>query len=100
MNLNKTDLAKEINKNAEALADYATDMLFACGEHKRGGSVTLKIRAKPNKAGKLVVDGTCTMVHPTGADTDERFKGLPVPIMALDLDEDQGQERLALEGET
>jgi hypothetical protein len=94
MNLNKTDLAKEIEKNAEALADCATDMLFACGEHKRGGSVTLKIRAKPNKSGKLVVDGTCTMIHPTGSDTDERFKGIPVPIMALDMDEDQGQERI------
>jgi hypothetical protein len=99
MNLNKADLAKEIKKNAESLADYATDMLFACGEHKRGGYVTLKIRAKLNKACKLVVDATCTSVHPTGPDTDERFKGLPVPIMALDLDEDQGQERLALEGD-
>jgi hypothetical protein len=94
VNINKTELTKIIIEHAEHLAESVIDMLIACGEHCTGGHVALKIRAKPNKAGKLVVESVFTSREPTGADTDEIFRGVPFPIATMDMDEDQGQERM------
>jgi hypothetical protein len=95
MNINKTELTKIIIEQAGELADAVVDMLRACGEHGTGGHVSLKVRARPNKAGKLVVESTITSREPSGADTDEIFRGIPCPIATMDMDEEHGQEHIS-----
>ena len=60
MNINKTELAKISFDQAGELTNAVVDMLRACGEHGTGGHVSLKVRARPNKFGKLVVESTIT----------------------------------------
>lgn len=94
MNINRTELTKIIIDHAGQLAENAIYMLMDCGDHRTGGHVSLKVRAKPNKAGKLVVESVITSRKPIGADSDEVFRGIPCPIATIDMNEDQGQERM------
>ncbi len=95
MNINKTELTKIIIEQAGELADAVVDMLMACGEHGKGGKASLKVTARPNKAGRLVVESVLAFRKPSGDLTHETFGSVPCQIATMDMDEEQGQEHIS-----
>lgn len=103
MKINKTELIKIIMEQAGELAERAVETIRVCGDHKSVGHILLKIKAKPKKSGKLVVDSEISFKEPmfcvgsSGVENEFRtVKLMPVLIATMDMDEEPGQERIDL----